>query len=207
LAAIEQGADAISLLPPYFLNPSRDAVIDHVDTVLEAVAPVTVVLQYAPGLTGSSLDAPAIAALATARPNLRFVKVEANPPGRVVTTLLSGSPAVPALVGYAGMLLPDALQRGAAGVQPGCSFTELYVLFWRLWTEGNQGSANRLYGEVLPFLSYWMQHPELIIAAEKLISYRRGLIACANCRKPAWHLDGPEVAMVDDGPEVVTIGK
>ena len=158
---------------------------------------IGLLLDQTRGLAGPSAIV-SIAALATARPNLRFVKVEANPPGRVVTTLLSGSPAVPALVGYAGMLLPDALRRGAAGVQPGCSFTELYVLFWRLWTEGNQGSANRLYGEVLPFLSYWMQHPELIIAAEKLISYRRGLIACANCRKPAWHLDGPEVAMVDD---------
>lgn len=38
---------------------------------------------------------------------------------------------------------------------------------------------------------------ELIVAAEKLISQRRGLIGSAHCRAPAHRLDAEEVAMVD----------
>jgi hypothetical protein len=29
--------------------------------------------------------------------------------------------------------MPDVLARGAIGIQPGCSFTEIYVELWRLW--------------------------------------------------------------------------
>jgi hypothetical protein len=42
---------------------------------------------------------------------------------------------------------------------------------------------------MLPWLSYWMQSVELIVAAEKEISARRGLIRTAHCRAPAWRLD------------------
>jgi 4-hydroxy-tetrahydrodipicolinate synthase len=38
---------------------------------------------------------------------------------------------------------------------------------------------------------------ELIIAAEKLISWRRGLIATPVCREPAWALDAIEVDAID----------
>jgi 4-hydroxy-tetrahydrodipicolinate synthase len=50
---------------------------------------------------------------------------------------------------------------------------------------------------MLPYLSYWMQGVELIIAAEKLISQRRGIIASAHCRAPAHALDTEEVRMVE----------
>lgn len=198
LDALEKGAGVINLLPPYFLAPSREAVLEHLERVLDAVAPAPVVLQYAPGLTGTVLEAGAMAAMAREHPNLTFVKVETSPPGRMISALASQSPALPALVGYAGMLLPDALRRGAVGVQPGCSFTELYVEIWRRWSNGDESSAVELHRAALPFICYWMQHPELIVAAEKLISQRRGLIANAQCREPSWDLDSYEVAMVGD---------
>jgi 4-hydroxy-tetrahydrodipicolinate synthase len=195
--AVAAGADAINLLPPYLLGPSRSAVRDHVRAVLSAVAPTPVVLQYAPAQTGTSLDAEVIASIAAAHPNLVAVKVESTPPGALIAALAAATPSLPALVGYAGLQLPDALRRGAVGVQPGCSFTELYVMFWRLWTGGDERSALALHRRMLPFLSYWMQSVELIVAAEKLISQRRGLIGTARCRAPAHALDDEEVAFVD----------
>lgn len=195
--AVDAGADAINLLPPHQLGPSQSAVRAHIKTVLAAVAPVPVVLQYAPAQTATSLDAAAIAAIAADHDNLVAVKVESTPPGRLIAALAAGTPSLPALVGYAGLQLPDAMLRGAIGVQPGCSFTELYVRFWQLWKSGDRTAALAMHARMLPFLSYWMQSVELIVAAEKLISKRRGLIPSSTCRAPAHSLDAPEVSQVD----------
>lgn len=196
-SAAERGADAINLLPPYQLGPSPEAVRTHIRTVLAAVDPLPVVLQYAPAQTGTSLDAAGIASIAADQPNLVAVKVEATPPGRLIQALAAQRPAIPSLVGYAGVQLPDSLRRGAIGVQPGCSFTELYLRFWELWHRGDEPAAARLHGRMLPYLSYWMQSVELIIAAEKLISHRRGLIGSPVCRAPAHRLDEQEILQVD----------
>jgi 4-hydroxy-tetrahydrodipicolinate synthase len=195
--AVAAGADAINLLPPYLLGPSRAAVRQHVRAVLSAVAPVPVVLQYAPAQTGTSLDAEVIASIAAEHPNLVAVKVESTPPGALIAALAAAEPSLPSFVGYAGLQLPDALRRGAVGVQPGCSFTELYVRFWRLWMAGDTPAALALHRRMLPYLSYWMQSVELIVAAEKLVSLRRGLTRTAKCRAPAHRLDDNEVALVD----------
>ncbi|TDC07516.1 dihydrodipicolinate synthase family protein [Nonomuraea longispora] len=195
--AAERGADAINLLPPHFLGPSREAVLAHVRAVLAAVAPLPVVLQYAPAQTGTALDAGTLHRLAAEHPNLRWVKVESAPPGRLVAALAEGERPLPALVGYAGLHLPDALRRGAVGVQPGCSFTDLYVELWRRWASGDEAGALALHTRLLPYLSYWMQGVELIVAAEKEISRRRGWIGSAHCRAPGYRLDEEEHRMID----------
>lgn len=195
--AADLGADALNLLPPHFLGPSPEAVLTHLRTVLTAADPLPAVLQYAPAQTGTALDAPALQRMAAAHPNLRWVKVESAPPGRLVAALAEGERPLPSLVGYAGLQLPDALRRGAIGVQPGCSFTELYVELCRRWHRGDEAGAVALHTRMLPYLSYWMQHVELIVAAEKEISVRRGWFASAHCRAPGHRLDAEELRMVD----------
>lgn len=194
---VEEGADLINLLPPHFLGPPAAAVRAHVKAVLAAVSPTPVVLQYAPNQTGTSLDAVSIAEIARSHPNLTLVKVESTPPGALIGALRAQDPPLPAMVGYAGVQLPDAVRRGAIGVQPGCSFTEIYVELWRLFEVGKTEAAVELHTRLLPYISYWMLHSELIVAAEKLVSVRRGLFDSAYCRAPAHTLDAEEVAMVD----------
>jgi 4-hydroxy-tetrahydrodipicolinate synthase len=100
-------------------------------------------------------------------------------------------------VGYAGVQLPDAVRRGAVGVQPGCSFVEIYVEMWQRFETADQEGALELHRRLLPYISYWMSSTELIVAAEKLISVRRGLFESPHCRAPGHLLDAEEVAMVD----------
>ncbi len=195
-AAVADGADLINLLPPHFLAPSRRAVAEHVRAVLGAVAPTPVVLQYAPTETGASLDGQLTAAIAQDHPNLVLVKVESSPPGALIAELAAGDPPLPSVEGYAGVQLPDAIRRGAVGTQPGCSFTEIYVEIWRRFATGDAEGGNALHRRLLPYISYWMLDTELIIAAEKLVSARRGLIASSRCRAPGHRLDAEEVAMV-----------
>ena len=195
--AAEHGAAAINLLPPHFLGPSRDAVLAHLRAVLDAVAPLPVVLQYAPAQTGTALDARSIKQLAADHPNLSYVKVESQPPGRLIAALAASPQPLPSLVGYAGLQLPDALRRGAVGIQPGCSFVEIYLEIWRRWDSGDKQAAEALHRRLVPYLAYWMQHVNLIVAAEKTISVARGWFASDTCRRPGWRLDAEERVMIE----------
>jgi dihydrodipicolinate synthase/N-acetylneuraminate lyase len=172
-------------------------VLAHIAAVLAAVPDTPVVLQYAPAQTGTALDAAGIGALARAHPNLHLVKVESSPPGALIAAPAAGDPPLPSLVGAAGLYLPDAVAHGAAGVQPGCSFAEVYVKIWQRYERGDAAGGDDLHSRLVPYLSSWMADVELIIAAEKLISVRRGLITNARCRAPRRELDALEVSTVD----------
>jgi dihydrodipicolinate synthase/N-acetylneuraminate lyase len=195
-AAVADGADALNILPPHFLGPSARDVTAHLDAVLDAVA-VPVVVQYAPAQTGTSLDTETLAALARRHPNLRTVKVESQPPGRFIGQLGELEPPLSGLVGHAGVQMPDAIDRGAVGVQPGCSFTELYRDLWDLRARGQVEAFADLHRRMLPYLASWMQQVELIIQVEKTILHRRGLIGSEHCRAPGWTLDEQERTMID----------
>ncbi|GAA1551851.1 dihydrodipicolinate synthase family protein [Kribbella sancticallisti] len=199
-AAVDAGADLINLLPPHFLSPSRRALVQHIEAVLESVAPVPVVLQYAPAETGTVLDADVLGQIQAKHPNLRLVKVESSPPGPLIAELAARTPPLLAVEGYAGVQLPDAVRRGAVGTQPGCSVTEVYVEIWRRLTSPDPvqvESGFDLHRRLLPYISYWMLDTERIIAAEKLISVRRGLFVSAYCREPAHRLDAEEIRMIE----------
>jgi dihydrodipicolinate synthase/N-acetylneuraminate lyase len=194
--AVEQGADMINILPPHAQGPSGVAVRTHIRAVLDAIGSTPAILQYAPAQTGTALDATIIAELAAANPNLVQVKVESVPPGQLISALREAAPALSCVVGYAGVQLIDALRRGAVGVQPGSSFPEIYLAIWRAWSRGDQEHAAAIHARLLPYISYWMQSVELIIAAEKEISARRGILPTAICRAPARELDAEEHEMI-----------
>ncbi len=197
VAAAEEGAGAINLLPPHFLRPPRSEVLGHLRAVLAAVPGLPVIIQHVPALAASPLEARDLCALAGDHPNLRMVKVETQPPGPLISDLASGHPPLPAMVGYAGMMMIDALRRGAVGVQPGCSFIEIYQRIVELWQAGKHEAAESLHRRLLPYVVYWMQDAELIIQVEKTISRARGLIDNDHCRAPGRVLDGEERAGVE----------
>ncbi|GAB4120563.1 MAG: dihydrodipicolinate synthase family protein [Roseiflexaceae bacterium] len=196
-AAEAQGADALMLLPPFFLAPSDDAILAHIRKVVGSVR-IPVIVQYAPAQTGVRIGPDLFLRLRDELPNLDYIKVETQPPGRYLSDLVGRSGGrLQALVGYAGVQMPDALARGAAGVQPGCSFTEIYVALDRMFRSGDLVAMQTLHTRLLPYIGYWMQGVELIIRAEKHILFRRGLIASDYCRHPAYTLDAIELAQIE----------
>jgi 4-hydroxy-tetrahydrodipicolinate synthase len=197
IEAVEAGASAINVLPPHQLAPSAEAVRDHVRAIASAVDPTPVIVQYAPAQTGTALDAPTISSIAHAVPNLVQVKVESTPPGALIAALSAQEPPLSSVVGYAGVQLIDALRRGAVGVQPGSSFVEIYLEICSAWQDGRQDDAVETHRRLLPYISYWMQGVELIIAAEKRILWLRGLIDSDHCRAPMRRLDAEELAMIE----------
>jgi dihydrodipicolinate synthase/N-acetylneuraminate lyase len=195
-AAEAQGADGLMLLPPYFLGPSEDAILEHLKRVIGSVK-IPVIVQYAPVQTGVRILPEVFLKLRDALPNADFIKVETQPPGQYVSQLVERSQGrLKSLVGYAGVQMPDVLARGAIGIQPGCSFTEIYVELWRLW-QTDKTAFLVLHDKFLPYISYWMQGVELIIKAEKVILRRRGIIANDYCRSPSYILDEREQTQIE----------
>ncbi|MGO8981400.1 MAG: dihydrodipicolinate synthase family protein [Streptosporangiaceae bacterium] len=106
----------------------------------------------------------------------------------------SGRPPLRTMVGYAGITMMEALGQGACGVQPGCSFVEIYQRIMQLWEEGLTDDAAALHHRLLPYVSAWMVDLELIIQVEKSISKRRGWIRSDFCRAPGRRLGAEESA-------------
>lgn len=207
---VAQGAAAVNLLPPFVATLPVEAVIDHVSTVVDAVDPAPVVIQHAPGPTGGQLSARQYRELAARHPNLYAVKVESMLSGRMIEALRADDVVTrvgeredlaqrspQALVGAAGLHMLDGLRRGAVGVQPGCSFVEIYLEVWRLWQAGQHAASAALHARVQPYLGYWMQDVELIVAVEKQISVRRGWFGSDHVRAPAYRLDPLEHELVE----------
>jgi len=191
-----QGADGLMILPPYFLGPSVEAIIEHLKRVISSVN-IPIIVQYAPVQTGIRISPEVFLKLRDSLSNADFIKVETQPPGRYVSQLSEQSQGrLKSLVGYAGVHMPDVLARGAVGIQPGCSFTEIYVELWRLW-QTDRPAFQILHNKLLPYLNYWMQGIELIIKVEKVILKQRGIIASDYCRSPAYTLDERELMQIE----------
>ena len=182
----QMGADALMLLPPFFLKPSPQAVANHINQVLEAVT-IPVMVQYAPGETGLPIPPEELAQVAQRYPHAVF-KIECNPPVDYTRAFLQQAPGAHVLNGYAGLYMLQMLAVGGKGVMPGCSFSEVYVQIYRAWGEGRIGQAEALHQRLLPWITRWMSHCEYIIQVEKTILRQRGIIASDYCRHPGWTL-------------------
>lgn len=195
--AVSLGADAINLLPPFLFGPTADGIRAHIEAVVSAAGPVPVILQHAPSETGGDLDPEWLMAIARQHPNLRTVKVESQPPGRLIAALADARPPLASLTGYAGLHAVDAYEHGGVGLQPGSSFPELYVTFDRLWTSGDRDGARTLHARLLPYLEAWMTDVETIVAVEKVIAHERGWISTPRVRMPGRPVTPAQRRLID----------
>jgi len=177
------GADLINILPPSFFNPSAEQIRFHLAQILGAVK-IPVVIQHLPQAGGSS-DVADLLTLADEYPNLKIVKCESNPPAdsiKRVHEITNGK--VQALIGWGGIFWDSGDAAGAKGIQPGCGVSDLYK-----WTEtaldsGDRAEFLRRLNTFIPWVASWIDNLELLIAVEKHILFRRGIIKSDYCRHP-----------------------
>lgn len=186
--AIEAGADAIMVMPPFFLAPTTDAIVRHIHDIAAAV-PVPVIVQYAPLQTGRTIEMQVFAQLRSKFPNISHIKVDLIPSGPTISSLREHS--LESLVGYMGLHLPEDFHRGVGGVMPTVSVCQAFVKIWKLLAHDEQ-QARRLHSEVLPLLNFMMQSIEFLIACEKELLVHRGILCSAYCREPAYCLDSTQ---------------
>ena len=189
------GADALMLLPPFFLTPRPSEVISHIEKVLGAVE-IPIMVQYAPSETGFQISPEEMSQLGEKYPNAVF-KIECNPPVPYTELLLQYYPQATVLNGYAGLYMLDILKAGGKGVMPGCSFTEVYIQIYKLWQEKQFEQAYQLHAKLFEYIQEWMTHCEYIIQVEKTILYKRGIIGSDYCRHPNFELSAHDYQRID----------
>jgi len=195
----DMGADALMLLPPFFMKPSAASIFEHMRAVCNAVS-IPVVLQYAPEQTGVTIDPAILAKIGSECSTDVYYKIECKPAGPYATSILEQIGNTPrVLIGNAGYQFIELFDRGAIGAMPGCSMFDLYLDIYHAYVKGDRSKAMDLHGRVLlPILNHIRQNVELIIAYEKTILYRRGIIETDYCRKPTFSKDSEFDSLFDE---------
>lgn len=186
IEAEQAGAHAVMVLPPFFLSPPLDSILFHIEAIAEAVH-IPVILQYAPAQTAIQSDV-------LHRLPVSIIKVDASPS---IPALLALPAGVTALVGYMGLDLPDAVSAGCSGCMPTASLVRSFVKVWRL-LQGNPAEGRREHQRLLPLLQYMMQSVEFLIAAEKQLLVKQGIICSCYCRKPCVSLYREQINQLDE---------
>jgi 4-hydroxy-tetrahydrodipicolinate synthase len=183
------GADALMVLPSYFVKPGPDALVSYYARIAEASG-IPIMLQDAPQLTGVVMAPSLWARMAETTPRLRYVKVEGTPQGPTISeTLRLCGNRVGVFCGWGGLSLLDALERGAIGNMPAPNFTRVFADVQRLWEAGDRERAEQLFERGVPFVMWTMQSIDHSVTAAKVELHRRGVIASAGLRQPAVVLD------------------
>src|SRR5215211_6557857 len=183
------GANALMVLPSYFVKPGPDALMSYYDRIAD-VSGLPIMLQDAPQLTGVSMSPGLWARMAEAMPGLRYIKAEGTPQGPTISeTLRLCGDRVRVFCGWGGLSLLDALERGAAGNMPAPNFTRFFADVQRLWESDDRERAEQLFNRGVPFAMWTMQSIDHSVTAAKVDLHRRGVIASARLRQPALALD------------------
>jgi 2-keto-3-deoxy-L-arabinonate dehydratase len=187
------GADAVMVLPPYFVKPDAQALADYYLRVA-AAGGIPVIIQDAPQLTGVAMSPALWAQLADDAALIQYVKVEGNPQGPPISAAITASAGKLAVFcGWGGLSILDALERGAVGSMPAPNVTRLFTDIQSRFLAGDIAVAERLFAAELPFLLWSMQTVDHSVLAAKEELRRRGIIATNHRRQPALELD--EIAL------------
>lgn len=187
--AVRLGADALMVLPPYFVKPDQLALDDYYRRIGQAVD-VPLVIQDAPQLTGVAMGPSLWSKLANEVPTIKYLKVEGTPQGTAISTAITQSQGrLSIFCGWGGLGMIDALERGCAGSMPAPNFTRQFVEIQDRYERGDREGAENLFASFLPFALWAMQSVDFSVATAKAAFVRRGIFTSAYQRQPAVKLD------------------
>jgi 2-keto-3-deoxy-L-arabinonate dehydratase len=187
------GADALMVLPPYFLKTDGDGLMHYFGAIGEAVH-IPVMVQDAPLMTQVAMPAALLARMSRELPNVSYAKVEAPPTAPKITAVRNA--AGDSLTVFGGLncqFIIEEFQRGALGMMPGSDMIAELVEIWDALERGNTDAAWRGFTEILPLLRFELQ-PGMGVSAMKHNLVARGVIRSATVRHPTASLDARSLA-------------
>ncbi|XID91239.1 dihydrodipicolinate synthase family protein [Paenibacillaceae bacterium WGS1546] len=192
------GADAIMVIPPYFMSPSGAAVARHIQAVA-AQTELPVMIQYAPDVTGAGIPTETFLEFADSRKGDVYIKAESIPPGALISAIVERTNGrMGVFIGNSARQMIDALRRGAVGLMPGCSMVRVYVEIYNEYVHGSRERATEMFDRLLPVINMFSQTAETLIRYEKIILRRRGILKSDYCRTPAYEPDAAYVEWLDE---------
>jgi 2-keto-3-deoxy-L-arabinonate dehydratase len=182
------GADALMVLPPYYLKTDGEGLVHYYSEIADAVK-IPIMVQDAPALTTVAMPPSLLARMAREIPGVRYVKVEAAPttPKFSAVKREAGDKLV-LFGGLNGNFFLEELGRGSRGVMPGSDMIELFVRVWDCWHGGRREEAWDIFTQMLPLIRFELQ-PGLGVSAMKYNLKAAGVIKSERVRHPTSTLD------------------
>lgn len=191
--AEDLGADALMVLPPYFLKTDGDGLMFYFDSISKAVG-IPIMVQDAPLMTQVAMPAPLLARMAREIEHVRYAKVEAPPTAPKVTDVLrQAGGRLTVFGGLNGQFFIEETERGARGTMPGSDMTGVYVSIWNSLERGDRRAAWDAFTLALPLMRFELQ-PGMGVSAMKHNLVAEGVIRSAAVRHPTVSLSGESLA-------------
>jgi 4-hydroxy-tetrahydrodipicolinate synthase len=171
--AAAQGADAVLVLPPYYIKPSFDGVLTHFQTILKETG-LNVVAYNIPGRTGMNLSVEQIRALAELDGVIALKECERDVAAISLKIIGSGLPILSGDddLGFATLL---AGARGAIWASPNLA-PKLCVDLYRAAVAGRVDEALALHNRLVQIFARWMlpNHPGPLKQAMAMVGRSAG---------------------------------
>jgi len=191
------GADCLMINAPRTCPLPASEMIEFYGRICDSVS-IPVMLQDA-DFTGSGLPAKIFIELAKKHPNFMFAKLEVLLPGTKSAEIIEQSKGQMQIIyGLGGIAMIDGLMHGASAFMPGAACLDVYVRVYELYKEGKKEEAKALFYQLVPYLSFAMQHLEVAVHIEKRVFVRRGVLPNARMRQPTMILDDTYQQQIED---------
>ena len=177
------GADALMVLPPFFLKTDGDGLMHYFNEISNA-APIPIMVQDAPLLTQVAMPPALLARMAREIEQLSYFKIEtAGAASKLRELIRLGGDAVegPWDGEEAITLLPD-LDAGATGAMTGGAYPDGIRPIIEAHRAGDRDKAYALYQQWLPLINYENRQSGILTA--KALMREGGVIACEAPRHP-----------------------
>lgn len=141
IMAEREGADAVSVITPYFIHPSQQELFDHFRRIAESTR-LPLLLYVNPGMTGGvKLDVGTVARLSEV-PNIVGMKDSGGDLAILTEYVRAAKPGFAVFQGRDTLIEP-ALANGAAGAVPGTSniAPEMAVAIYEAHRRGDHAAA------------------------------------------------------------------
>jgi 2-keto-3-deoxy-L-arabinonate dehydratase len=184
--AAAEGADWVILQPPRGEAPGEADLVRFFGKVADA-SPIPVAIQNAPQYIGVGLTDRGIEVLNRRHPNVRLIKAEGSAlETRALIELIGGRMVV--FQGRGGLELIDILRAGCAGMIPSVESAHIQARIFRLMRttrHEDTAEAERLYGKILPLITFLMQSVDQFLCYGKRLTAKRIGLAEVHDRQPA----------------------
>lgn len=202
--AEDEGADALMVLPPFFLKTDADGLMHYFDAISKAVS-IPIMVQDAPLMTQVPMPAALLARMAKEIEGVRYAKVEAPPTAPKVTAVIkAGGPVV--FGGLNGQFMIEEFERGARGMMPGSDMIDVFVDIWNRMESGDRIGAWQVFARILPLIRFELQ-PGMGVSAMKHNLAAAGVIRSARVRHPTASLDANSLRELQFLREWVLMGQ
>lgn len=187
-ANVAAGADLISVAIPRQFALSEDDLLRYLAPILDGAGVPCLVQDFNPG--GPTVSVDFVARLRRECPSFRYLKLEEPLSAPKVSAIREATQdRVGVLEGWGGVFMMELIPAGICGLMPGLAIADILNAVFDLRKEGQSAEAFRLFGQVLPQITFALQNLELYLYCEKTLLQARGLLTSSYCRSAAYSPD------------------